>query len=122
MATAHVKWLCIVLLAGLVLVGCSDPEPTSIPNYGPSLPDNVIFVSARRLKAQGLRWLANSPDGIVRQATPPDGLLQQPEVTILVHGYNAPAAKITGYFEGLVSYLRSDEKYHHPIIVCRLAE
>jgi esterase/lipase superfamily enzyme len=95
-------------------------EYFSPPLYaGVKLQDDVIYVSARRFETHGLEMLA--ANGAAIDLKPWSTLAVDrgltPNVTVLVHGYNAQEHKVAGYFADLISHLHADAQHKVSIIV-----
>lgn len=107
--------LVMVLVAALLLSGCK-PKPDPLPDYG-KLPAGAFVASARNLETRGVLWASESGAGTLFSTDLPSELITASTATILVHGYNTPAAKVAAYFHGLLSYLRDDRGYPSPLVL-----
>lgn len=90
-----------------------------LPYAGVALQPGVVYVSARRYETHGLEMLSANGNAIDLAGWSADGIggLVKPNVTVLVHGYNAQEHKVATYFAGLASFLQSEGKYQGTIIV-----
>jgi pimeloyl-ACP methyl ester carboxylesterase len=91
-----------------------------LPYEGVALQPGVVYVSARRFETSGLEALAANGEAIDLMpwsaGQPPDARLK-PDITVLVHGYNAQEHKVATYFATLASYLRSEDGYGGTVLV-----
>ncbi|WP_072394987.1 alpha/beta fold hydrolase [Hyphomicrobium sp. CS1GBMeth3] len=108
---------CAIITGGAYLYVLYLKPP---PYAGVTLQPGVVYVSARRFETQGLERLAANGESVDLTPWWPGDQRDthlKPDVTVLVHGYNAQEHKVATYFTELAAHLQSEGGYDGTIVV-----
>lgn len=109
--------VCLLGLAGLVVLYFIIPDPQEVYYQDVVLPDDVSFASSRIWDRSGLQWLVQSGKHVSLEKQLPDRIASRHKFIVLVHGHEAPQSMIASYFTGLIDYYRSVAGDEHHVIV-----